>query len=177
MRLYIGNATKQHHDFVYWVPGARSARTQRVEIGRQVEISGSLDQAAIDSIIQQHAPYGLVAASEASHVRDFVGLIYSVDKTIASATIHQLMTHNAEVLVARGKEIRKEAAVAGNEQIEASLQDTGRPETLRAMEASVVEENHDDRSPDPAVAEGFRVIKGGAPEAPPRSRRRSRRAA
>ena len=177
MKLFIGNATKQNHDFAYWVPNAKAARTQRIAIGQQIMISGDLDQAAIDSIIQQHAPYGLVASSEADHVREFVGLCYSVDKMIRAETLSKLMIHNTRVLVEKGKEIRKEASVAGNEQLTSNLEESGRPETLRQMEASLVEENYDERSPDPQIAEGYRVIQGGAGQAPAPPARRARRKA
>jgi len=177
VKLFIGNATKQNHDFVYWVPGAKAARTQRVPIGGQIMISGDLDQAAVDSIIQQHAPYGLVASSEADHVREFVGLCYSVDRMIRVETLEKLMHHNTRVLVEKGKEIRREASVAGNDQLQTNLAESGRPETLRQMEASMVEENHDDRSPDPQIAEGYRVIRGGMDQPPSeRSTRAARRA-
>lgn len=181
MKLFIGNATKQHHDFVYWVPNAKSTRTQRVPIGGQVQISGDLSQSDVDHIIQQHAPYGLVASSEADHVRDFVGLCYSVDRPIRMQTLEKLMHHNTRVLSDAGKEIRRQASVAGNDQLENNLVESGRTETLRQMEASIVEENHDDRSPEPQIAEGFRVIRGGTDQPPAtptaRAARRARRKA
>lgn len=180
MKLFIGNGTKQNHDFVYWVPDAKSARTQRVPIGGQVAISGDLDQKAIDSIIKQHAPYGLCQSVEVDRVREFTGLCYSVDKPISADIIHKLMMHNTEVLVKRGSQIRREAAIAGNEQLETSLAESGRSETLKLVESSVVEENHDDRSPDPAVAEGWRVSRDAQGDDPPSgraARRAGRRAA
>ena len=176
MKLFIGNATKQNHDFAYWIPRAKSARIQRVPIGGQVMISGDLDQEAIDAIIQQHAPYGLVAASEADHVREFVGLCYSVNLAIRAEVLEKLMHHNTRVLVEKGKVIRKEASVAGNDQLQNNLTESGRPETLRQMETSLVEENHDDRSPDPQIAEGYRVIQGGAQDPGPQTARQRRRA-
>ena len=177
MKLFIGNATKQNHDFCYWIPNAKSARTQRVPIGGQIAISGDLSQTDIDAIIQQHAPYGLAASSEADHVREFVGLCYSVDRPIRAETLEKLMHHNTRVLVEKGKVIRREASVAGNDQLANNLTESGRPETLRQMEASLVEENHDDRSPDPVIAEGYRVIQGGAgDDRPTTTARQSRRA-
>jgi hypothetical protein len=177
VKLFVGNGSKQNHDFLYWVPSAKAARTQRIPIGGQIQISGELDRAAIDSIIEQHAPYGFAAASEIDHITEYVGLCFSVDKPISLTQLDKLMRHNTQVLSIRGRELRKQAALAGNDQLQASIADSGRPETLRQMEASMVEENHDDRSPEPVLAEGFRVIEGGAGDPiPARSARAMRRA-
>lgn len=175
MRMYVGNPTKQNHEFVYWVPNARSARVQRIPVGGQVCISGELDRDAVDMIVQHHAPYGLAAASEVEYAKDFVGLCYSIDKPIAAATLTKVMVHNERVLAEQGREIRRQTSVAGNEALQRNAMESGRPETLRQMEASILEEDHDERSPDPAVAEGFRVINGGAEQPPPASRRRRNR--
>lgn len=179
MKLYIGNATKQWHDFIYWVPGAKASRTQRIPIGGQIQISGELDQKAIDSIIQQHAPYGLIASSEVDHAREYIGLIYAVDSMIRSTQIQRLMVHNAEVLVVQGRETRKQASVASNEALQQNLLESGLPENLRAMEASVVEQDHDERSPEKPIAEGYRILRDNpqGPEQQPRQRRRSTRKA
>jgi hypothetical protein len=178
VRLYIGNATKQQHDFVYLVPGTKAPRRQMVPIGGQVVLSGELTREEIDAIIQHHSAYGLTEATLVHHVRGFTGLLYSVDTPIRHTAIHHLMIHNTEVLVDMGKQIRREASIAGNDQLASTLQEAQRPEALRQMEASVVEENHDDRSPDPAVAEGYRVIPGGrAPEPDTRAGRRAARKA
>jgi len=169
--MFVGNCAKQHQDFVYRVPGAKSARMQRIEIGRQIQISGELDRETVDDIVRQHAPYGMAAASEVDHLTEFVGLCYSVDKQIPAATIFKLMTHNSSVLTERGKETRRRASVAGNEHLETSLAETGRPETLRAMETSIVEENHDERDSEPAIAEGYRMSRSEEPQVSRRPRR------
>lgn len=181
MRMYIGNPTKQHHDFMYRVPGARSARVQRIPVGGQIVISGDLDRDAVDMIVQHHAPYGMAAASEAEYVKDFISLLYSVDKPVSSLSLTRAMVHNNEVLAIQGKEIRRNASIVSNDLLTNNLVESGRQEKLRQMDVEILEENHDERSPDPAVSEGFRVIPGGvdpnAPTTTRRSGRRNRRAA
>lgn len=184
MKLYIGNATKQHQDFVYNVPipGTDRFRAigQRIEIGQQVQISGDLSRARVDDIIQQHARYGLVAVTEIEYVNDFVGLCYSVDTPIRADKMHRLMLHNVGVLAERGREIRKESSIASNDHLESTLNESGHPANLKFSEISIVEEDADRRNNnDSPMAEGYRVQRGARqnPNQPPPPSRRSRRKA
>jgi hypothetical protein len=181
VRLFVGNASKQHVDFIYTVrdlSGQLHRRTQNIGVGEQVAISGELEQSQVDMIIQHHAPYGFVAVTEVDYVRDYMALCYSIGKPIPFEKLRELMINNTAILQLRGREIRKEAAVAGNEQLEASLAEAGRPERLNQLETSIVEENHDPRDETPPIAEGFRVIRGdGPPASPPVTRRAARRRA
>lgn len=179
MRLYIGNATKQNFDFMYWVPTTPPARRiQRIEVGRQVAISGELDRAAIDGIIQQHIAYGIIDAKDVAHAAHFVPLCFSVDRPITGAQLTALMTKNAAVLQDLGRQIRREAALASNDRLETDITESGRPERLRVMDMSVVEENHDERDEQRPLAEGFRVVAsndepgGSRPTAVRRARQR-----
>lgn len=157
MKMYIANATKQVADFIYRVPETQSLRTQSIPIGGQVQLSGELDRTAIDYIIEQHTRYGLVPADEIDRTREFSGLCYSIDAPVKVPKITSLIHHNVEQLIARGRQTREESAVASNNFLENEINESGRPEVLRNFEASVVEENHDERDERPAVAEGVRV--------------------
>lgn len=176
MFMYVGNATKQHHDFIYSVPnvyGELVRRMQRIEVGGQIRLSGELEQNQIDRIINDHAPYGFIPVSEVDHAQDYIGLCYSIGKDpIRADVLHRLMLHNNQVLSIKGKELRKIAALAGNEQIEQNLQNSGREERLNYVETTIVEDNHDDRDLEPALAEGYRMTRT-EPVAP--TTRRARR--
>jgi hypothetical protein len=63
--------------------------------------------------------------------------------------------------------MRQEAAISEHNRLVSDLLEQGRPEALNKMEVSIVEENHDDRDENPAVAEGFRVIAGAQPDGSP----------
>jgi hypothetical protein len=181
VKLFVGNASKQNVDFIYTVrdlSGQLHRRTQNIGVGEQIQISGDLEQSQIDMIIQHHAPYGFAAVTEVDYVKDYTMLCYSIGKPVPVDKLRELMINNTTVLHLRGKEIRKESAIAGNEQLEATLAEAGRPERLNQLETSIVEENHDERDETPAVAEGFRVIRGdGPPASPPVTRRTARRRA
>ena len=171
MHLFIANATRQNFHFVYRVPESNKLREQTIPIGGQVRIAGDLNQHEIEAIIGQHRKYGLVPVQEVDRTKAFVGLCYSIDKLISVDKLGRAMSHNNDVLVARGKEIRQHAAVASNNALEASLAETQLPEQLRSMDMEIIEENHDDRDETKPVAEGIRVSREG--EAPTRRRRKS----
>jgi hypothetical protein len=172
MKLYIGNATKQIFNFLYRVPEATGVRSQEIQIGAQVQVSGELSMEAVEMIIDQHIRYGLVDASKIDQAREFSGLCYSVDKPINIRSIEKLMEHNTDELIKLGKKIRQEAAISGNNALENELNESDRPEKLRNFEMSIVEENHDDRDEMPAIAEGFRVVPDEGEQRQGRGRRR-----
>lgn len=172
MDMFVANATKMEYDFVYRVPESSGLRSQKIPVGGQVKLSGNLSVADIDSIIEQQSRYGMIAADAIDRSKDFSGLCYSVDKPVQSPKIERLMHHNTRELVKMGQKIRQEAAISSSNVLENQLDESGRPEALRNFEMSVVEENHDDRDENPAIAEGIRVRRD---EPAPRGRGRPRK--
>lgn len=175
MQLFIGNATRQVFDFVYRVPEYTGIRSQKIPIGAQVAISGELQRDDVDYIIKQHLVYGLISVDAIKDTKAFCGICYSVDKPISVQGLTILMDHNQRALVERGKQIRQESAVAASGIMETSLEEAGRPETLTDFQVSAVEENHDDSSPEPALAEGFQVRREPGQEVQSSTRRGRRR--
>lgn len=155
MKLYIGNATKQVQNFTYRLGGG--VRAQMIPIGAQVAISGDLDEGDVLSIIGQHEKYGLVEFDRIDQTRQFTGLVYSIDVPLKPGAIEKLMRHNTNVLVARGKVLRKAAALVEENRISQQLADNDFS-PLRKFEMSVVEENP---QPNPdeieAIAEGYSI--------------------
>lgn len=177
MNLFIGNPTKQIQEFAYRIPGNSGVLRQIIPIGGQIKISAELNRPEVDGIIAQHARYGMKSIDEVDRAKPLVALIYSVDKPIPSGRLTQAMAHNDDVLRQNGEEMRKEIAVAANNQIENQLaeigNDNGQDMTLRGFETSVVE---DVRSGQTRVegqeqfAEGVRVTRGPAAPAKPGGR-------
>lgn len=166
MQLYVANPTKQIVDFVYRVTDTSSPswklspiRKQTIGIGGQVKLSGELSQEDISFIIKTNSAYGFVAADTAHNSKVFVSTMYSTDKPVSSLKIEHVMDRNTQILNDRGRNNRKEAAIAEAGRLENDLMDSGRPERLRSFEASVVEENHDDRDESDAVSEGYRIVR------------------
>lgn len=167
MRMYVANTTNKVHDFIYRLPETPTPRMQRIEMGSQIAISSDLSTKEIDSIIEQHRPYGMVCVDEVDRTKPFIGLCYSLGKPVSLDKVRRALEHNQKVLTERGAEIRKESAVAVNNAIE--QQAPG----IKALELSVVEEETK-KNPNPTIAEGVRVSRN-EPSTPP-GRKGSRRA-
>lgn len=171
MKLYVANCTNQVQDFIYRLPETASSRQQRIEIGGQIQISGTLSKMDIDAVIEQHTKYGMVSVDEIDRTRQFIGICYSVDKPVDLKYVARAFDINKYVLDERGKTIRQEAAIAVSNSVEE--QGAG----LTALDMSVVEEQTP-KNPDPKIAEGVRVSRLETPGKTPTSARgRGRRAA
>lgn len=144
MDLYVANATRLNVDFAYRLPEVSGMRMQHIPLGQQVKISagpGGLNKHQIDAIIEQQRPYGMLEAREVTDKGGFAGLIYSVDRQVKVGDMEYAMSHNMDVLLQRGAQIRKEAAVATAANLEGALSDRrDLNSTLRQVELSAVEE-------------------------------------
>jgi hypothetical protein len=169
VQLYVANVTKQVVQFAYRAVEKSGVVVQTIPIGGQVLIApqGSktdLSTPEIDVILDQHRKYGLVAIEEVESSKiPFHGMCYSIGKPISVERLHRAMKRNEDALEALGKQIREEAAVAVNNQIEGTI-----GENLKQLEMSITEEEprggySEDHEP---LGEGVRVIRqteGGAP--------------
>lgn len=179
MKMYVVNCTQQAQDFVYRLPEAPGVIRQIIAIGGYIQLSGELNQPQIDSVVRQHARYGMVAEEEVDRTKTFIGLYYTVDKPPRRGRMIDAISHNVDVLDARGRQLRQEAAIHTSNIIESNVP----PGSLRELEVSVVEatRNGRDVNEDPSIAEGFRVTHEHqgppAPETRGEQRRRQRRSA
>jgi hypothetical protein len=177
-KLYIGNATRQQRDFQYRVSKDAPLRTQMIPPGAQVRISGDLTKAQVDYIVSKEAKYGIVSATSIDQTKGFYGTCYSIDKPISAVKLMMLMDVNQDALVARGREIREQSAVAQSNLLETALVENGRQERLTEVELTLQQEEQDPHNSVPQMSEGFRVIRGGLETpTPPKRRGRTRKAA
>lgn len=157
--LYVANVTKQVVQFAYRALERSGVIVQTIPIGGQVKIApkgsnGDLSAPEMDHIIDQHRKYGLVDVNDIDSSKTFNGMCYSVGKPISVDRLHRAMKRNEDALEAMGKQIRQEAAIAVNNQIENTI-----GEHLRQLEMSVTEEEPrggypEDHAP---LGEGVRV--------------------
>jgi hypothetical protein len=182
MKLYIANAKLQTEAFTYRVPdgeairgsSASGARTQTIDSGRQVMISGDLNRYQIDAIIEQHRPYGLVDVADLDGVRGYAGLCFSIDKPVSPARLEQLMGNNIDHLEQRGREMREMAAVATNDSIEGTMSDSQMPGRLKNLEMEVVEERNVKSDGPEMTPQRIRVTRDAEPtKAPTRAARKA----
>jgi hypothetical protein len=163
--LYIGNVSKQVHQFAYRMSERPGVITQVVPIGGQIRVSPNgqrtdLSMQEIDYILSQHLQYGLTSVDNLESIGPHDGLCYSIGRSFTADKLHEGMLYKEQALGKFGKQIRTEAALAVNQQIE---QTTGSP--LRELEMSFAEQEprggyqHNDNSDH--LAEGVRVTRNG----------------
>lgn len=179
-QLFVANVTKQIVQFAYRLPERQGVVVQPIPIGGQVRISPlggreDLSTPEIDAILDQYRKYGLISVSEIeSSKTPFHGMCYSLDKPISVEKLHRAMKRNEDALEDLGKQLRKEAALAVNNQIEGTI-----GENLRQLEMSITEEEPRGGYPedhDP-VGEGVRVIREEGGNTLPFIGRRGRKSA
>ena len=160
--LYVANVTKQIIQFAYRVPERQGVVVQPIPIGGQIRITpvngkDDLSTVEIDAIVDRHRKYGLVPLDEVdSSKTQFHGMFYSVGKPISVERLHKAMQRTEEALEEQGKNIRREAAIAVNNQIEGTI-----GENLKRLEMSITEEEPrggypEDHAP---LGEGVRVMR------------------
>lgn len=174
--LYIGNATRQNHNFTYCLAKGSVYRELPIPPGTQARIPGELSAAQVDYIVTKQAKYGIVAADSIDQAQGFHGLCYSINKPIAGMRLTLLMDHNIGQLAKLGRQIREQTAVAQNTMLEQALIENGRQERITELDITVQQEHADPKNDQPQFSEGFRVIRGGA-DAPTPRRGKGRRAA
>jgi hypothetical protein len=159
--LYIGNVSKQIFQFCYRSPERPGVIVQPIPIGGQIRISPNgviidLSTPEIDSILGQHKAYGIVSIDEVDDKHPFDGLCYSIGKPMSAEKLRRAMLKKEEALKAYGQNLRREAALAVNSQIEEQI---GAP--LRQLEMSFQEEEPRSGYSDDLdhVAEGVRVTR------------------
>lgn len=159
--LYIGNVSKQIHQFAYRALERQGVIFQTIPIGGQIRVApnGSktdLTAQEIDYIVDQHRSYGMVRIDEIDTIGPFSGLCYSIGKALSVERLHRAMKKKEEQLIMQGKKMRQEAALAVNSQIEEQI---GGP--LRQLEMSFTEEEPRGGYADDAdqLAEGIRVTR------------------
>lgn len=158
--LYIANTSKQHHDFCFRRSESSGFPTViKIPAGTQALVVKGGDVDVVDDVINQHRPYGLVSAEEASKQKRFVGLCYRVDKPVHFKDMKVVFDKNDKVLKQQGEENVKTVAAAVNATIDTNLQEAGVPTEAAHVEVEVREEN--DPGKQAEVAVGAEVIKDG----------------
>jgi hypothetical protein len=175
--LYIANARKQDHLFEFRLSGQKTPRRYPIPSLTQVNIGGrnGLTGMEIEQIVKQHRKYGLVSVDEIDHTRPFIGLIYSTNKPVSVANLQFTIKHNDEVLMERGQEIRKAAAIATNNALESSPELKRMGANIDELEMTIVEQETKS-NPEPTLAEGVVVSKDAREENEPQGKRQARKA-
>jgi hypothetical protein len=178
-QLYVGNVSKQIHQFSYRALEKSGVITQPIQIGGQVRVAPNghntdLTSQEIDYILAQHSIYGITPIDELdTNKNPFFGLVYSIGKPIPAEKLSRAMRKQEDYLRNLGQKMRQEAALAVNSQIEEQI---GAP--LRQLEMSIAEEEPRSGYAEDLdhVAEGVRVTReaAGAPAPVATTRRKGK---
>lgn len=156
--FYVGNMTKQTHQFEFRLTNQKVPRRVDIEALSQINVAGydGLTGMEIEQIVSQHRRYGMIPVSEVDHTKPYFGLVYSTDKPITVSNFQLALKHNEEMLKEQGREIRQKAALA-------TQQTLAKDETLNRMGANIEElemsviEQETKNNPEPEFAEGVVV--------------------
>ena len=136
MKLYVANATKQNHDFQYWLPDAQRPYTRQIPIGQQILIES--DTVALERIVEQHILYGITDINDVVRGTQFHGIVFSFDKPINLERLIGAMDMHDQAITDRALEQRKRSAAAVNETLMQAAAESGAQ--LQHSEVEIVEQ-------------------------------------
>lgn len=170
-KLYVANFTQQIQVFIYRVIESSRPFQLEIPIGGQVNVPGDKGQELtskdIDYIIEQHSKYEMIKADEIDRTRRFAGTCYSVDKFVPAAKIEKGVQLNRGVLVERGAEIQKLAAVGISNKIDQEMPG------LKGLELTAVELDNPRKGTTGEFSTATRVDKTVTPTKPGRGKRKA----
>lgn len=152
MKLYIANATKQDHDFLYRMgfdpqadrQGAPRVRLLPIKKGSQVAIEGNKEE--LEAVIGQHRIYGIVDVKEFEKMPKFSGLVYSVGSPINVDRIYHALDHHDEVIDENAQEARENSTAATNAMIEDHARNANASVTETSFELKELQRDQTDES-------------------------------
>lgn len=176
MDLFIANCTNQVRVFHFRIPEMPSPWQVTIPIGGQVKLPappGGFNPPQAEYVMKQLRKAGGAPLHERSNQR--ISLLWS-EKPIPVTPLYLAVEENQSRLKVDGEQLRKEAAVAVDSQVQA-LGDVHHFQPPEAIEMTVVEEESKS-NPSPQFGEALRVSKTEQPGASPApSGRRGKRAA
>jgi hypothetical protein len=168
MALYIANLTKFNFQLQFWVEGVNKAVVVNFTPGEQKIVYPEGSAVDHKRIVEQHLAYGMIAWSEVSRNRGFVGHCYQFDAPMPLNGMVELMLKNDDVLNDQALERRKEMAVASDDLMQRTAQETDTKLNNFEVEIEEVEQ----KGVEPQIHE---VISVGEENPEPRRRGRPRR--
>jgi hypothetical protein len=120
MKLYVANASLQTHQFQYRIPDSPQLRQREIPSMGQAILPDDMNQAQIDYVVNQMAPYGFPSADDVrsrNTPKKFTRLVYSVDRPVSENIIAALFSGNQVAQKEVSDEMRKTIAYETDRQI------------------------------------------------------------
>ena len=168
MALYIANLSKFEFQLHFWTEGVNKPVVEHIGPGKQKSIYPQGNDVDHHRIVDQHKKYGLIPASEIDRHPGFVGQCYQFDTPIPLDRLYTTMIRNEDVLNEQALERRKEMAVASDDLMRKTAQDTDTKLNNFEVEIEEVEQ----KGVDPQIHE---IISVGEDAQEPRRRGRPRK--
>ncbi|CDY79473.1 hypothetical protein BGLT_02254 [Caballeronia glathei] len=124
MTLYVGNLTKQVFELHFWVENTKKPIVVKIQPGSQANVYPQGSHLDHENIVGQHKMYGLTQVSEIDRRKEFVGHCYQFDTPIPLDRLFTTMERNDDMLYDQALERRKEAALAMDETMKRTAQET-----------------------------------------------------
>lgn len=145
MALYIANLSKFNFQLHFWTEGVNKPVIEHIEPGKQKSIYPQGNQIDHQRIVDQQKMYGLIPVSEIDRHPGFVGQCYQFDTPIPLDRLYTTMINNEEVLNEQALERRKEMAVASDDLMRRTAQETDTKLNNFEVEIEEVEQKGVDR--------------------------------
>lgn len=149
-KVYVANVTAQNHTANFRLPDSSKPMALTIPMGSQKYI-GDLSAPAIDAMVAQLGPYGLVELGHEDK-SEKVTYIFSVGAPVPGTALQKIYDRNRGILTDEGKQRRLENAVAANQVM--NTEET----PLTNFTADVEEVNSGDFGSDSdKIAEGVKI--------------------
>lgn len=125
MTLYVANLSRNVLEFTYRIAGENRYFTTKIMPFTQESVypGGTADEHAF--IVEQNARYGLIPVSDIDRTKRFIGMCYQYDKPIQPDKMMPVAQHNEDALNREALESRKIAAIAMDEALARTAQESG----------------------------------------------------
>jgi hypothetical protein len=186
MRLYVANCTMQLMRLQYRLdfdPTGqvinRHIAPKFVDIGsgKQMSVGGDLELPAVQELISQLNPYGMLGEVDvlAGRQDKFCSMVFQLDRPVSAEAIRRTAAKNKEIRLAEGEERRRRMAIAANETIDAQVRASA-PEgmlgNLNLTPAEVgLEQLVQSEAGERTINEAFTIVQDPSMAPPPGTRR------
>lgn len=156
--LFVGNTTKQHHDFHFRLPESSKLINLPIPAGTQIRVLTDASEEDCMAVVDQHKRYGLIAEKDAKRAKNFVGMLFSLDKPITLQSLKLVFEYNQEVLKEKAQKNLETVGAATKEKLDEISRD-GEGSGLPRVELEVVEQPKEGQQA--TVAQGVEIVKEG----------------
>lgn len=162
--VFLANSTVRYQDVHIRLPERKSPIIHRIPPGMQIKVSHDFNTKDLDALLVHGKRYGWTSSDEVDRSRrPFSKIVYSLNKSVAPSKAVAQAETNQTRLEERGREIRKTAAVAINQQLENQVKENRALGGIVETDVHIIED--DNKNGTVQIAEGLLITR--AEDTPP----------